>query len=57
MGTPLDTDTDIFLMRQFVLLTGFITLCKMSYRREVKRGKKLREQKGISQQELLITEV
>jgi len=38
-------------------LTGFITFCKMLYRREVKRGKKLKEQKGISQKEFPITEV
>lgn len=42
---------------EFVSLTGFITLCKMLYRREVKRSKKLKEQKGISQKEFLITEV
>jgi hypothetical protein len=29
----------------------------MLYRREVKRGKKLKEQKGTSQKEFLITEV
>jgi hypothetical protein len=42
---------------EFVPLTGFITFCKMLYRREVKRGKKLKEQKEISQKEFLITEV
>jgi len=33
---------------EFVSLTEFITLCKIFYRREVKRSKKLKEQKGIS---------
>jgi hypothetical protein len=42
---------------EFVSLTGFITLYKILYRREVKRGKKLKEQKGISQKEFLIIEV
>ena len=42
---------------EFVSLTRFITLYKMLYRREVKRGKKLKEQKGISQKEFLIIEV
>jgi len=42
---------------EFVSLTGFIALCKMFYRREVKRGKKLKEQKEISQKEFLIIEV
>jgi len=38
-------------------LTGFITLYKIIYGREVKKSKKLKEQKGISQKEFLITEV
>jgi len=42
---------------KFVSLTGFIALYKMLYRREVKKGKKLKEQKGISQKEFLIAEV
>jgi len=42
---------------KFISLTGFITLYKMLNRREVKRSKKLKEQKGISQKEFLIREV
>jgi len=42
---------------EFVFLTGFITFCRMLYRREVKKGKKLKEQKEISQKEFLKTKV
>jgi len=32
---------------EFVSLTGFVNFCKMLYRREVKRGKKLKEKKSV----------
>jgi len=42
---------------EFASLTGFITLYKILNKREVKRSKKFKEQKGISQKAFLITEV